>query len=304
MAELDEIFAERDRAPGESQQDAPAATQRQPDLVRDQAAAPSNIGDRPAESPAESADQGQEPLTEREKGLHAARDAEREKVKRYKDQVASFEHRQAEQGRMIAGMAAQIQQLSQFIQQSQRPAAPPPPDFYEDQGAALSYHINNVLEQALQPALAPVVKRLERSEQKMAEWQARGKYGDDVVEQAYLALEQYHASGDPTFDGVYERMMSMPNPYAAMVEWHKQQQERAELSDPVALRDKIRTEILAELQQQPDASRGQAAPPQIPNMMPSGGFASGRNVGSRSGPTWGGPASLNDIFDFRDKKGR
>ena len=52
----------------------------------------------------------------------------------------------------------------------------------------------------------------------------------------------------------------------------------------------MREKVLAELQQGDgqQAQQRQAA-------MPSN-FASARNVGSRAGPAWSGPASIQDIF--------
>ena len=65
-------------------------------------------------------------------------------------------------------------------------------------------------------------------------------------------------------------------------------------SDPAAykakLAEEIRSQLMAEFQQGQQPAAQRAAP-----VMPSN-FATGRNVGARSGPAWSGPPSLDDIF--------
>ena len=87
-------------------------------------------------------------------------------------------------------------------------------------------------------------------------------------------------------------MVNSPNRYAAAVQWHKRQQVAAEIGDdPVAFREKVKAELLAELQQKTETEQ----PAQPAPVMPSN-LATNRNVGARSGPAWGGPPTLGDIF--------
>jgi hypothetical protein len=95
-----------------------------------------------------------------------------------------------------------------------------------------------------------------------------------------------------------QQVNSSENPWVAAVEWHQQQTVMAEIgSDPAAykqkLRDELKAELMAEFQQgqQPGAQR--AAP-----VMP-GNFATGRNVGARTGPAYAGPPNLDDILGMR-----
>ncbi|WP_457797626.1 hypothetical protein [Methylocystis sp. S23] len=64
-------------------------------------------------------------------------------------------------------------------------------------------------------------------------------------------------------------------------------------SDPASYREKLKAELLAELQNEGQKTQ-QAQKPAMPS-----NFATGRNVGSRSGPAWSGPPSFEDIFDRR-----
>src|SRR6185503_12259288 len=89
----------------------------------------------------------------------------------------------------------------------------------------------------------------------------------------------------------YQKVVSSPNRYAAAVQWHKAQLAKAEIGDdPAAFRAKIEAEILAKhgLTQEGGAAQQQ----QKPAVMPSN-LAGARNVGSRSGPAWSGPPSLD-----------
>lgn len=126
---------------------------------------------------------------------------------------------------------------------------------------------------------------------------AYGRYGEavDAAEQAFIDA----VKGQTLDPADYDKVLKAPNRYAAAVEWHKREQQRAEFADPAALRDKLKAEILAELQGG-NQQQGQQAQ-QAARVMPSN-LAGERNVGNRSGPAWSGPQSLNDIFDRRPRK--
>jgi hypothetical protein len=117
-------------------------------------------------------------------------------------------------------------------------------------------------------------------------------------------LEKLKYSDRGQAKAVYDRVMSSPSPYLALVDWHKRQVAAAEIGDdPAAYREKLKAEILAELQSDVSSrapAQQQPAAARTPAAMPSN-FATGRNVGARSGPSWSGPQPLKEIFDFRDK---
>lgn len=207
--------------------------------------------------------------------------AEREKGKRkYTETVADFERRMAEQEQRFEQRFAQ---LFGAIQRPQAPAEPPKtPDIWEDPNA--------FVQQGVQEAVAPVMSQLQVLQRGMAELQ----FKPDAVAAAEKAFNDAVAARqiDPA---IAHRINSSPNPWAAAVEWHQQTTTMAEIgSDPAAykarLAEEIRAQVMAELQsgQQPSAQQAAAA-------LPSN-FAAGRNVGARSGPAWGGPTPLGDIF--------
>lgn len=207
----------------------------------------------------------------------AALQAERQKAKRYTEQVADFQKKLEEQNTLI-------QQL--FAQQRPAPqpqAQPEAPDFYTDPDGYLSSR-----EQRLQ-------QQFENTRLAQSEMLAVEKFGEEAVATAFQAFEQ-RVKSDPSMRAEHQRMMASPHPFRELVKWHQSSQAMAEIgSDPVAykarLEAEIREKIMAESQttQQP----GQQQPPPV---MPSN-FTSGRNVGNRaSGPAWAGPPPLQDIF--------
>jgi hypothetical protein len=98
--------------------------------------------------------------------------------------------------------------------------------------------------------------------------------------------------GSPDFPVAYRQIMSSPHPYGALVDWHRKQQVLSEIgSDPAAYKEKLKAEVLAELQ----GSGGVQQQRATPSAMPSN-FATAPNRGARTGPSWSGPTPLADIF--------
>lgn len=214
----------------------------------------------------------------------AALQAEREKgKKRYTEAVESFEKKLAEQAQQFD---AKFNQL--FAQIAPKPAQPEQaeaPDIWTDPDA--------YLRQGVQQAIDPVMNQLKAMQRGMAEIQ----FKPDVVAQAVDAFDRALHSGqlDPV---LHQRIMSSSNPYAAAVQWHQHSQTMAEIgSDPAAykakLAEEIRAQVMAEFQQGQQPAAQSAAP-----VMPSN-FATGRNVGARSGPAYSGPPNLDDILGTR-----
>jgi hypothetical protein len=206
---------------------------------------------------------------------------EREKAKRYTEQVAAFEQRLAEQDRAW-------QQRFDALQASlKQPASPPPqaPEFWEAPEQAIDYR--------LQQVVTPIQQQLVQQREQMSRMMASEKHGESAVNEAYQALASMQ--GAPEFGATYSQIMSSPHPYGALVDWHRKQQVMSEIgSDPAAYKEKLKAEVLAEMQ----ASTGQQQAAQPAPAMPSN-FATARNVGSRSGPAWSGPTPLQDIFARR-----
>jgi hypothetical protein len=222
----------------------------------------------------------------------AALQESRGKVKRYTEQVADFERRLKESNehaeRRFNDLIARLQPQQQQPQQPQEE-----PDFWADPKAAI------------QSWLAPVVGQLQSSTEQRFDVVTRSlaeqHLGADKVKAAEDAFVNAAKAGQVD-QSDWLRVKDAPNRYAAAVKWHNDQAIKAELQqaggDLGSLREKIKAEILAELETQQGtgtapapANNGAAPRPVMPTNL-----ASARNVGVRSGPAWGGPRPLADIF--------
>lgn len=241
--------------------------------------------EQPAEpqANAEPASEGEPQTDERGMVPVAALQAERQKAKRYTEQVAEFQTKLEQQN------AQWEQRFNQIFSQLQpKPAQPEPeqaPDIWTDPDA--------YLQRGVQQAVSPVMGQLKAMQRGMAELQ----FKPEVVAEAEKAFNTAAQAGQLPKEFI-QQINGSPNPWAAAVQWHQQQTAMAEIgSDPAAWkaqqREALKAEIMAELQQgqQPGAQR--AAP-----VMP-GNFATGRNVGARSGPAYAGPPNLDDILGMR-----
>jgi hypothetical protein len=125
--------------------------------------------------------------------------------------------------------------------------------------------------------------------EQVSQMMAIEKHGSEKVEAAYQALANAIGS-DPQVQDAYRRIMAAPHPYGELVAWHEQQQVLSEIgSDPKAYRERLRAELLAELQNGAPRATGPAP------AMPSN-FAQGRSAVPRSGVTWSGPQPLSAIM--------
>lgn len=212
---------------------------------------------------------------------HQALHAERQKVRRYTDEVAEFRKQLAETN---ASWERRMAQLVEAI--SPRPAAPPPPDFFDDPESATRHQVVRTV--------SPEFERINQTLHSFARDQAIDRFDETKVNDAEQAFLGALRAGqlDPAD---YRRVVGSPNRYAEAVRWHQRQTARAEIGDDPAaykarLESELREKILGEL--------GGAAAQRFAQLAPSN-LAGARNVGSRHGPAWSGPASLNDIFDRR-----
>jgi hypothetical protein len=219
----------------------------------------------------------------------AALQESRGKVKRYTEQVADFERRLKESNehaeRRFNDLVARLQPQQQQPQQPQEE-----PDFWADPKAAI------------QSWLAPVVGQMQSSTEQRFDVVTRSlaeqHLGADKVKAAEDAFVNAVKSGQVDVSD-YNRVKDAPNRYAAAVSWHNDQAIKAELQqaggDLGSLREKIKAEILAELETQQGTGTAPATTGAARTAMPTN-LASARNVGVRSGPAWGGPQPLADIF--------
>lgn len=264
---LDDIMAERGNAPSaepaiEAKTETPPPEQTAPET-------PPSDGEP---SPEVTTDSGG---TVPQAALHA----ERQKVKRYTEQVAAMEARMAE---MDKAWQSRFDMLTQtFAQRPPQPAPEPPApvDWYADPDAALNQRVE------------PIRAETQAMREEFSRMLAAEKFGEETVSTAYQAMASALRSNPQSrFD--YQRIMASPHPYAALVDWHRSQSALSEIGpDPKAYREKLRAELLAEIR-----SQGVTPPPALsPSSTPSN-FATSRSAAPQGGPNWTGPQSLSQIM--------
>lgn len=207
----------------------------------------------------------------------AALHAEKQKAKRYTEQIADFEKRIGESNAAWERRFTQL--LERLTPQQQQPEQKP--DFFADPEAAT------------RGIVSPHIQQVQNLVYANAREVANGLDGEDKVLEAQAAFDAARANGslDPAD---YHKVMNSPNPFRAAVRWHKRTSVLKEIGDdPEKYRERVKAEILAELQSNGHQPNGGERPAPV---MPTN-LATARNVGSRSGPAWSGPPSLNDIFD-------
>jgi hypothetical protein len=210
---------------------------------------------------------------------HQALHAERQKVRRYTEEVADFRKALAETN---AAFERRMGQLVEAIVPRQGP--PPPPDFFDNPEAATRHSVVETV--------SPEFERINQTLHAFARDQAIGRFEEARVNDAEQAFLGALRAGqlDPAD---YRRVVGSANRYAEAVRWHQRQTARAEIGDdPAAYRSRLE----AELREQILAELGSGGAQRFAQLAPSN-LAGARNVGARGGPAWSGPASLNDIFD-------
>jgi len=211
----------------------------------------------------------------------AALHAERNKVKRYTEQVAEFQTKLEQQNAQWEQRFAQM--MSAVAPRQAQPEPAPAPEIWDDPNAFVRSQASEL------------VSPLQQQMQAMARQVAEIQFQPDTVAKAVDAFDNATRTGsiDPE---IHRRIMASPNPYAAAVQWHQHTSTMSEIgSDPAAykakLAEEIRAQVMAEIQGGAAPAGNQPAP-----VMPSN-FATARNVGTRAGPTWSGPTPLQDIFN-------
>jgi hypothetical protein len=200
--------------------------------------------------------------------------AERQKVKRYTEEVASIREEIARRDQ------AWEQRINKLLE-AQRPQQEPP-NIYENPDAAIAH------------AMQPHMDRVQQVLLANSQLAAQAAYGKDRVTEADAAFSKAVEARqvDPAD---FQRVLNSPNVFAAAVEWKARQDALAEIGDdPASYKERLKAEFLAEMQQNGSGAvtnNGQPKP-----VMPSN-LAAARNVGSRTGPNWGGPPSIADIFN-------
>ncbi|RQS88066.1 hypothetical protein DF048_27480 [Burkholderia seminalis] len=150
-------------------------------------------------------------------------------------------------------------------------------------------------QQAQQPAPMTYEGALLNERMNMSEMMVRQQHGDADVDAA-LEVFQKAVQENPALGA---QLAQQRHPWQFMFDQAKRIQAMSEIgSDPAAYRQKVRDEILAELQQQgaapaaqPAAAAAAPAAPVIPKSL-----ATARSAAPRTASVWTGPTSLTDIL--------
>lgn len=205
--------------------------------------------------------------------------AEKQKTKRYTEEVSSLRTEIAQRDAAWERRIAQLVEAQKPKQEQQQP-----PDQFEDFPGATRHVVQ------------PEFQRIEQQLLAIAKDTAITRFTEEKVneaEQAFISAMQSQKLDPADF----QKVVHSPNRYAAAVQWHTAQQAKSEIGDDiVAYRERVRAEerekALAELQQGTEGQQTQQRQPVMPTNL-----AGARNVGARSGPAWSGPQSLQDIFN-------
>jgi hypothetical protein len=163
----------------------------------------------------------------------------------------------------------------------------PPVDFFQDPDAALAQRLTP-FEQRLDAVTQRLTLRASKAE-------AIAIHGKEAVAKMEQAIGEAMEAGDPeVVQQLRSQLIASDDPVGLAMSWHQRRSVMSEVgTDPVAYREKLRAEILAEIQANggKPAANGAAGAPVMPSNL-----AGTRNVGTRSGPAWAGPIPLDDIF--------
>jgi hypothetical protein len=204
--------------------------------------------------------------------------------KRYTEAVESFERKLAEQN---AAWEQRIEQLAAVLRGPQ-----PPQNTVPEAVADADKAIDRRITAALQPMAAAQQQLMERMSQRFA----LQRHGTETVQAAYAALEAHLGQNPRSAFADYQRIMTSPDPWGELVDWHSKESALREIGDdPAAYRARLKAELLEEI----SGARGAHHAPLLPSNL-----AGARNAGTRHGPAWGGPAPLQDIFDRVQRKTR
>lgn len=286
---LDAIMAGRDEPAPEVTNEAPTRTEA-PEGSRDEQGRfaarrepePKPTNEAPQEGAAEpspAAPEGAEGDGKggKEKGLHQARDAERNKRREAERERDAERARAQELERRIAAL--------ERGPQTQQPQAQP-----SDRLTELLTDPDAYLEKVIQERLQPVQSSQSEMREYVSEMMATRDHGAEVVEDAKGALEDMARSGNPAFQAAFARIQKSQHPYDEMVKWHREQAALTQYgADPEAyINAEIERRLAERTQQQPAADN----PPAV---LPTS-FAASRNSGPRGAPAYGGPRPLSDIM--------
>lgn len=260
---IDDILVGREAVPESNQETIQQATETESQVEAAEQRQKTGGDDHPEQSGVER-DSGNQKMVP-----HEALHAEKQKVKRYTEEVADFR-------KSNEALQRQVAELLQRIPVSQQTNQEESVDWFSDPEVAFRQRGAQMLN--------PVVSELHQVRSQLMQMQAEKVFGEKYADFMSYVREA-SSRGDPEVAALDALMSNSPNPYAVAKEWFERKS-----FDPNAERERIKAEILSELKSQPETQVQQPAP-----VMPSN-LAGARNVGNRSGPSWSGPPNISDIF--------
>ncbi len=169
--------------------------------------------------------------------------------------------------RELEALKAQFQQLTQPVQQE------PPPSVWEDENAWGGHLVNTAVTQAET-----------RSRVLMSEMLMRQSEADfEDLKATYFELERSNPA-------IAQQVMADPHPWNKAIQIAKSHKAMQELgaTNVEEMREKLKAELLAELQQGQTPVAGKPALPVS--------LTGERSVASRTGPEWSGPTPLSSLL--------
>ena len=158
------------------------------------------------------------------------------------------------------------QMLEQQLAAMQKPAEPAPlPDVLEDQAG-----FTQTLEQRMQQAVQNV-------ELNVSERLTRQQHGTETVDAALQAARE---------SGAIQQFMGKPDAWGELVRWHQQTVAAQEIGDPTTYKERIKQEVLKEVQAELAAKQISAAP----------SLAGETNMGGRTPPAAPTLTPISDII--------
>lgn len=241
-----------------------------------------------AQTPEAQANEGQQEQTEgqaegEESGQkmvpHEALHAERQKVKRYTEQVADFQKQLSETNAAWERRMAELVEAIKPKQEQQQP------DWWTDPDA--------ILNQRLGQTFTPIANDLSNVRAELFELKAIQRYGEEKVGAFKAYIQEATARGDPEIQTLGAQMRAAADPMAIGMDWFEKR-----TFDPAAKEAEIEARVEARILEKYGISPQQngAAPMKAANPVMPSNMVGTRNVGTRTGSMWSGPTPITDIF--------
>lgn len=207
----------------------------------------------------------------------------------YKDEKTKRQELEAElasQRQKFEQTQSQMQQYEQYLQQLQA--------HQQQQQDPQGFQVQELVGQQVGQVEAQM--RLN-----MSRMMANNAHGADKVSKAEKAFYGLQATDPAQFQALYDQFGTHQDPIGQIMQWHKRHEIMSKMGDDPeayikAQAEELAKQMAAEMGAIPQVPQSQA--PATPQVMPTD-LSQTRNVGTRSGSNWSGPASLGDALGER-----